>query len=102
MGKVRAQVDSGAIDTVGLKEIAKALTMKENVMSKKGLGYVAANGSKIRNFGEKRIVGYTEAGDGMSMKIQRADVKKVLGSVRKMNVGGNVVVLETRIEHEGG
>ena len=36
--KVRVQVDSGAIDTVGSKEIAKAFKMKENVMSKKGLG----------------------------------------------------------------
>ena len=28
------------------------------------------------------------------MRNQRADVKKVLGSVHKMNVGGNVVVLD--------
>ncbi len=57
------------IDTVGPKEIAKAFKMRENAMSKRGLGYVAANGSKIKNYGEKRIVGYTESEDGMSMKI---------------------------------
>ncbi len=28
------------------------------------------------------------------MRIKRADVKKALGSVHKMNVGGNVVVLD--------
>ena len=50
------------------------------------------------------------------MRIQRADVKKVLCSVHKMNMGGNVVVLDgeksymqhkesgrrTRIEYEDG
>ncbi len=79
---------SGAIDTVGPKEVAKAFTMQENAMSKKVLWYVAANGSGIKNYGEKGIVGRTESGDGMSMKIQRADVEKVLGSVHKMNLGG--------------
>ncbi len=43
--------------------------MKEDAMSKKGLGYVAADGSKIENDGGERIKGYTEAGDGMIMKI---------------------------------
>ncbi len=86
--------------------------MKEIVMLKTGLGYVAANGSKIKNYGKK--VGHAESGDGMNMKSQQAHVKKLLGSVHKMNTGGNVVVgntsytqnkesgLKTRIEHEGG
>ncbi len=30
----------------------------------------------------------------MSLRIQHADVKKALGSVHKMNMGGNVVVLD--------
>jgi hypothetical protein len=93
-GKARAQVDSGAAEKVGPKEIPNAFTMKENVMSRNGSGYVAANGTKIRNYGEKRIDGHTEAGGGMSMRIQRADGKKVLGSVHKMNLGGNVVALD--------
>ena len=76
--KVRVQVDSGPVDAVGPKEIAEAPTIKENAMWKKGLGYVAANGSKIRNYGEKRSVGYTESGDGVSTKVQCADVEKVL------------------------
>ncbi len=52
----------------------------------------------------------------MSAEIQRADVKKALGSVHKMNTGDNVAVLDgrrgylqnkdtgqrTRIEYEGG
>ncbi len=58
-------------------------------MSNKSVGYVAANGSSIKNYGEKKIVGLTESGDGLSMEIQCADAKNVLGSVRKMNMGGN-------------
>ncbi len=63
-------------------------------MSKKGIGCVAANGSSNKNYGENKVIGHTESGDGVSIKIQRADVKKALVSVHKVNMGGNVVVLE--------
>jgi hypothetical protein len=68
--------------------------MRETEMSKKGIGYVAANGSGIKNNGEKNIVGYTDDGERVSMRVQCSDVKKVLCSVHKMNLGGNVVVLD--------
>ncbi len=42
----------------------------------------------------KRIVRGSEGGDGVSVKMQFADVKKVLRSVHKMNLGGNGVVLD--------
>ena len=92
--RVRVQIDSGAIDTVGPKEIAGAFKMRQTEMSKRGIGYVAANGSGIKNYGEKKIAGYTNDGEGISMRVQRAEVKKVLCSVHKMNLGGNVVVLD--------
>ena len=92
--RIAVQIDSGAVDTVGPKEIAGAFDMKETVMSKKGIGFVAANGSSIKNYGEKRIAGYTDDGEGVSLKIQCADVRSVLGSVHKMHLGGNVVALD--------
>ncbi len=61
--RIRFQIDSGAIDTVGRKEIGKAFEMKETVMSKSGIGLAAANGSGIKNYGEKKIIGYTEEGE---------------------------------------
>jgi hypothetical protein len=114
--KIRIQVDSRAIDTVGPMSMAGAFKMRETEMSRKGIGFVAANGSGIKNYGEKMIVGYTDEGGAVSMKVQCADVKKVLCSVHKMNMGGNVVVLDgkksymqhkksgekTRIEYEDG
>ncbi len=57
--RVRVQIDSGAINTVGPKEIARAFEMKETEMSRRGIGCVAATGSSIKNYVEK-IVGYTD------------------------------------------
>ena len=91
---IRVQIDSGAIDTVGPKEIAKAFEMKETAMSKRGDGFVSANGTGIKKYGEKKIAGYTDDGEAVSLRIQRADGKEVLGSVHKMNMGGNVIVLD--------
>ncbi len=56
-------------------------------MSKNGIGYAAANGSGVKNYGEKGIVGHTDSGESLSVGFQRADVKQVLGSARKTNVG---------------
>ncbi len=62
------------------------------------------------------IVGYTDDGEAVTMKVQCADAKKVLCSVHRMNMGGYVVVLDgekgymqhkesgmrTRIDYEDG
>ena len=68
--------------------MAKAFAMRETMMSTKGIGFVAANGSAIKNYGEKRVVGYTEDGEGVSIKITREDGDKVLRSVHRFNAGG--------------
>ncbi len=41
----------------GPKEIAKAFDVKETVMTRRGIGYVAADGSHVNNYGETKIVG---------------------------------------------
>ncbi len=56
MGGARVQIDSGAIDAAGSKEIAKALEVKETEMSSRGIGCTAANVSSIENHGEKKSV----------------------------------------------
>ncbi len=86
------------------------------MMSKKGIGYVTANGSNINIYGEKKVVGYPDNGEGVVLKILHADVKKVLGSAHKVYTRGSVVVLEgerscilsekagqkTSVKHEDG
>ncbi len=57
--RIRIKSDSGSIDTVGPKEIAKALEMKETIMSKRGIRFAAADGSEIKNYGEEKIAGHT-------------------------------------------
>ena len=92
--RIKVQVDSGAIDTVAPPDVAKAFSTMETRMSEAGVGVVAAKGSRIENFGEKHLVGYTDEGDAVGMRMTVADARKVLGSVRKMNMGGNKVVLD--------
>ncbi len=43
--------------------------MKETEMSERGVGYVAANWSIFENSGEKKIVGYTDEGESVSMGV---------------------------------
>jgi hypothetical protein len=62
--------------------------------SRQGKGYIAASGTNITNYGETSMIGFTDEWVGVTMKMQCADVKKTLGSVHRMNQGGNVVVLD--------
>ena len=92
--RIRIQVDSGAIDTVTPKDTAEGVPTRTAEAATSGKGYMAANGSKIANYGEKRVVGYTDDWTGISMTMQCADVRKTLASVHRMNQGGNQVVLD--------
>ncbi len=66
--------------------------MKGTMTSRRGVGYVTANGSSIENYGEKNIVGLTDDGEAASMWVQRADSKKAL----------RLAVRKTRINYEEG
>ena len=92
--KVRLQVDSGAIDTVAPKTVGRHLPVRETEAVKRKMGYVAANGTKIANYGERILRGLNEEGKELSMVVQVADVIKPLASVHRMNEAGNVVVLD--------
>jgi hypothetical protein len=92
--RIAVQVDSGAVDSVAPPGIAQAFNTMKTKLSEAGIGFVAANGSRIANFGEKQVAGWTDEGDPVSMRMTVADVNKVLGSVHRMNLGGNKVVLD--------
>ena len=55
---------------------------------------MAANGSKIESYGEKKVAGYTDDWHGISMTMQCADLRKTLASVHRVNQGGDTVVLD--------
>eukprot|EP00974_Lingulodinium_polyedra_P094412 9151193-Lingulodinium_polyedra.AAC.1 len=87
-------VGSGAVDAVGPRNVAKAFPIVETEDSKNGRNYRAANGSTIRNHGEKVVRGKTKEGQDLTMKMAVADVSKVLASVARMCECGNRVVFD--------
>ena len=92
--RIRVQIDSGAVDTVGPKSAGRAFPINPTKASKAGKHYIAANGSIIKNHGERVIKGETENCIKVSMPMQVADVKRVLMSTHKMNETGLKVVLD--------
>ena len=56
--------------------------------------YRAANNTKIAVHGKKALRGYTNEGSEIGLDIQIADVKKALGSVRRICEDGNRVVFD--------
>ena len=89
---VRVTADSGAADHVAPVDTANHLEVKETMASKQGVKYVAANGQKISNLGQRRIQGVTDEGTPLGMTWQVAEVKKPLASVGRMCDAGNVAV----------
>ena len=74
-------MDSGAVDTVAPKNVAQKFVLRETPASCRGIGFVAAHGSKIKNYGERKVSGYADDGAAISMRVTCADAHKVLMSV---------------------
>jgi hypothetical protein len=92
--EVKITVDSGAVDTVGPRTLGKGIPLVETEASKQGKYYRAANDTKIAIHGKKNICGYTAEGTKIGIDVQIADVKKTLGSVRRICEAGNRVVFD--------
>ena len=92
--KITATADSGAADTVGPKSVGKSIPIRPTKASMAGIGYVAANGTKINNYGERRLQGVNHDWTPMGMSIQVSDVNKVLAAVSQICDAGNRVVFD--------
>ena len=91
---VTVTLDSGAYHTVGPPGVGTYFPVKPTPASQSGRHYSAANGSVIRNHGQRVIRGKSEEGAEVTMPIQVADVSKVLGSAREFLDTGNRIVLD--------
>ena len=80
--EIELAVDSGASET----------EMKGGPQSRRGIQYEVANGVRIPNLGEKKLVGTSEEGIRRHVTAQVCEVNKGLLSVRRMLQAGNTVV----------
>jgi hypothetical protein len=91
--RVTATVDSASADHVSPEEEFKGFKMEPSEGSKQGKGYVAANGQKVPNLGQKRTEVMTDDGKKLSVTWQITKVTKPLLSVDRLVEGGNEVSL---------
>lgn len=91
-------MDSGAYHTVGPPRVGTHFPVKPTEASKSGRNHSAANGTVIRNYSQRVILGKNDKGVNMTLPIQVAEVNKVLGSVREMVEAGNRVVFDRDAE----
>ncbi len=83
--KVRRKItiDSGAEESMWPKEMVEQEDVVETEVSRRGIGFVAANGSKMRSCGAMKTT-FQEGGKARSMNAHVTDVKKPLGSVYRI------------------
>ena len=91
--KLDIVIDSGAMESVMSKEHAKNVRINRD-NGQENQWYRAANGSRMRNQGEKRLMWSTDAGNVGGIPMQVTDVTKPLGSVGKICEVGNRIVFE--------
>ena len=90
--------DSGASETVAPEDILTSMDLAEGDAQKEGVRYEVADGTLIRNLGDRSYVAMSEEGSLRNMKVQVCDVNQPLLSVRRVTQAGNRVVFE---EHGG-
>ena len=88
-------VDSGAVESVVPEGQCEQYPTRDTEKSMAGVSYLAADGTKIPNMGERVISAITSDGTHAKMKFQVRPVTKALGSVSKMTRTGHKVVFDS-------
>ena len=89
--RVEGLMDSGAIDTIGPKELLGSEGTKDTKML--GTKYYDAKGGTITNIGGMKIKGKSDDGIPISLKAQVGDsVRRLLIAINQVVAGGNMVV----------
>ena len=92
--RIPLKIDSGAVDTVIPKCVAETVPTQQTQQSLYGAGFRAANGTPIKHFGQKTVMGCTDQGEPIKFVGQVADVRTPLCSVHQMMRGGNQIHFE--------
>ena len=91
MVRVKAALDSGALDPVAPPTMAPGVAIKDSNGSRTGQHYGSASGHRIPNLGEQHITGVVPSGAERAMTFQVAEVTRPLLSVGRICDKGNVV-----------
>ena len=91
--KGKVTVDSGAEDSVWPATHVDWENVVETEESRKGIGFVTANGGRMNNYGGTKVE-FVKDGKRKSMNFQVTDCKKPLASVSKIVDKGNRVVFD--------
>ena len=89
---ITVTADSGAADHVAPKNVATHIRTQETSASRQGMKYVAANGHRIANEGQKAVRGLTSEGIPLNMVWQVAEVKRPLASIGRICDAGNTAI----------
>ena len=96
-GRGKVTIDSGAAESVMPRGMLEGEPLVEGEGKRLGVKYVAANGAKMVNYGQKRIRFKKEGLSGVSdMLFQVTDVGKPLASVTRILDKGNTVVFSRK------
>ena len=80
-GSISGSKMTGAVETVMPENMAQRIPTEQTYRSRHGGGFRAANGTHIKHYGQKNIVGYGDQFQGVKLKAQVAEVRSALGSV---------------------
>jgi hypothetical protein len=83
-------IDSGAEESVFPVDMIDEDEIVETEASRKGYGFIAANGSKMKNYGAAKVK-FNNEGKSRAMNFHITDVKKPLGAVCRIAEKGNYV-----------
>ena len=91
--KGKVTVDSGAEDSVWLATHVRWENVFATSESEKGIGFVAANGTRMENYGGTKVK-FKNEGKVKAMNFSVTDCKKPLAAVSKIVDKGNRVVFD--------
>ena len=91
--KGKVTIDSGAEVSIWPATHVSWDNVKPTEESEKGIGFVAANGSRMENYGGTQVV-FEKNGKVKAMNFDVTDCKKPLASVAKIVDKGNKVVFD--------
>jgi len=88
--KSKITIDSGAEESVWPIDCVDADELVETEASRNNIGFVAANGARMKNFGALKV-DFKKGGKPMSMNFHATNVKKPLAAVCRITECGNKV-----------